>query len=138
MLKRMNTRGSEVCEEWKNSYESFLDWLYNIELPKHKVSAYEYETYKKLCDYDLDKDFYGGEEKLYCPENCSLIQHDFNMSLRNLSNCNIILSKNGKSVKITNIITFLKENGYEIKRANTKLRKRKNSKLHSKIPNKSR
>ena len=115
MLKRRETRGSKVCEEWENSYESFLDWLYNTELPKHNVSAYEYETYKKLCDYDLDKDFSGGKEKLYCPENCSLIHHEFNMSLRNLSNCNIIVSKNGKDTRITNVLDFLKENGYEIK-----------------------
>ena len=115
MLKRIDSRGSKVCEEWKNSYKNFLDWLYNIELPKHNVSIYEYETYKKLCDYDLDKDFYGGEEKLYCPENCRLIHHDFNMSLRNLSNCDIILSKDGKDIRITNVIDFLEGNGYKIK-----------------------
>ena len=115
MLKRIDSRGSKVCEEWKNSYKNFLDWLYNIELPKHNVSIYEYETYKKLCDYDLDKDFYGGEEKLYCPENCRLIHHDFNMSLRNLSNCDIILSKDGKDIRITNVIDFLEGNGYKIR-----------------------
>ena len=118
MLHRRETRGSCICKEWEDSYENFVDWLYNTELIKHNVSPYEYETYQKLKNYDLDKDFKGKGEKLYSPENCCLIPHDFNMSIRNLSNCDVILSKDGVDIRVTNMINFLEENGYKISNPN--------------------
>ena len=118
MLSREKLRGSIVCDEWKNSYNNFVNWLENTELPKHNVSLYEFETYQKLCNYDLDKDYIDPDNILYSPETCCLIPHDFNMTLRNLDNCNFILSKNGQDIEITNLRKYFNSLGYEIKLPN--------------------
>ena len=115
MLLREESRGSIVCEEWKNNYSNFVDWLENIELPKHNTTLYEFETYQKLNNYDLDKDYVDPDNILYSPKTCCLIPHNFNMTLRNLDNCNFILSKNGENIEITNLRKYFSSLGYEIK-----------------------
>lgn len=113
MLQRRNTRDSTVCKEWEDNYINFLNWLKNIELPKHKVNIKDFELGYALQDYELDKDLLGNNKE-YSPQNCCLITRDFNKSLRNLTNCNVILTKGGKSVKVTNMIDFLNSLGYEV------------------------
>lgn len=115
MLNREKTRGSIVCTKWKEDYQNFVEWLENIELPKHNTTLYEFETYKKLAGYELDKDYLVIGNSLYSPETCCLIPHDFNMALRNMDNCNIVLSKDNKDISVTNLRNFLISLGYEIK-----------------------
>ena len=115
MVSREKLRGSIVCDEWKNNYNNFVNWLENTELPKHNVSLYEFETYQKLCNYDLDKDYIDPDNILYSPGTCCLIPHDFNMTLRNLDNCNFVLSKDGQNIEITNLRKYFNSLGYEIK-----------------------
>lgn len=125
MVSREKLRGSIVCDEWKNNYNNFVNWLENTELPKHNVSLYEFETYQKLCNYDLDKDYIDPDNILYSPGTCCLIPHDFNMTLRNLDNCNFVLSKDGQNIEITNLRKYFNSLGYKIKLPSQKKRKRR-------------
>lgn len=56
----------EVCEEWLN-FQNFANWFYSK--PIHQQQ------------YDLDKDLFGGEMKLYSPTTCTLLPRGINRAL---------------------------------------------------------
>lgn len=121
IIYRQKRKGSTVCDEWKESFINFRSWLENVELPKHNVTLKEFDAYEKLQGYDLDKDFECIGNKLYSPELCHLIPHEFNMSLRNLDNVHFFLTKDGEKIEITNLREFLMSLGYEIKQPKQKI-----------------
>ncbi len=114
MLNREKTRNSVVCDAWKLSFDNFYSWLRDIELPKHDVSIYDFDTYKKLNNWALDKDL-KGNERVYSPDTCCLLPNKFNQDLYYYQNCNIVVkNKDGNKSTIGNLFNFLKTIGYEI------------------------
>lgn len=68
-------RGITICEEWKNSYESFENWALS--------NGYDVNAPRGKCTVDrIDND---GD---YCPENCRIV--DFSVQANNSRNCNYI------------------------------------------------
>lgn len=119
MINREKTRNSTVCNDWKLSFDSFYNWLKDIELPKHNVSIYDFDTYKKLNNWALDKDL-KENKRIYSPETCCLLPNKFNQDLYYYQNCNIIVkNKDNIQITINNLFDFLKSIGYEIDVENT-------------------
>lgn len=116
MFDREKLYGTDICEEWRKSFNNFLDWLENTELPKHNVTLIDFDLGKALKGYELDKDWLSTDgKKIYSPTTCRLMPEDFNMSLRNLDNLDIVLCKDGKEIEIKGSIRpFLQSLGYEI------------------------
>lgn len=59
----------EVCEEWY-SYEKFYEWVHKQE---------NFEQWYNNEGWDIDKDIISKGNKIYCPNNCSLVPKDVNM-----------------------------------------------------------
>lgn len=114
MKNRVKTRGSIICKQWDESFDSFLDWLYNIELKRLNVNSLDFELYIELKEYELDKNFILEDNNYYSPETCKLIRKDLNMSIRNLENAKIKLKKDGVVIDVINFKKFIKDLGYEI------------------------
>lgn len=114
MLNREKTRNSSVCSEWKDSFQSFYTWLVDDELPKHDVSAYDFDTHKKLVGWALDKDL-KSKERLYSPDTCCLLPNKLNQDLYYYQNCKLVVKDDsGSSVEINDLFDFLRKNGYEV------------------------
>lgn len=114
MLNREKTRNSIVCEEWKSSFYNFYNWLKDTELPKYNVTIYEFDTYKKLNHWALDKDL-KGNSRIYSPNTCCLLPNKFNQDLYYYQNCNIVVkTKDNTSKTIINLFDFLDDIGYEL------------------------
>lgn len=114
MKNRVKTRNAVICKEWMESFDCFLDWLYSTELKRLRVKPLDFEYYKELKDYELDKNFILEDNNYYSPETCKLISKDLNMSIRNLENSKLKLKKDGVIIDVENFKLFIKNLGYEI------------------------
>lgn len=65
---RYGGRGISMCDEWKNSFESFRDWAFSV----------GYDASKSGKEQSLDRIDVNGN---YCPENCRWV--DFLTQQRN-------------------------------------------------------
>lgn len=82
--KNYGAKGVVVCDEWKNSYQSFLTWALN-------------NGWKTgLC---LDKDI-KGDGKLYSPETCKFVTYRENLLARPMTRKTIF---NGMEISITEL-----------------------------------
>ena len=83
---RYGGRGIGVCEEWKDSFQSFYDWAY----------ANGYDNNAKYGECTLDRIDTNGD---YCPANCRWV------SLKEQANnrqSNVLITYNGKTDTMSN------------------------------------
>ena len=115
MLQREKTRKSIVCKEWKDDFWCFYKWIVEQELPKYNVTVDEFETYKKLKKWAIDKDFLIKGNNVYSPSTCLLLPNKFNQDLYYYQHCCLIVKdKKQNVIKINNILDFIKSIGYTI------------------------
>lgn len=72
---RYGGRGITICDEWKNSSETFINWAYK--------NGYDDASTNRNCT--LDRIDNNGD---YCPENCHFVTQKKNS--RNMERCHII------------------------------------------------
>lgn len=104
-----------VCVEWLHTIENFQDWLLNTEIVKHNVSLYDFETYKVLLNYHLDKDLLSdSDNKLYSSSTCRLLPKYFNEQLNGLQNCTLVFNYGTELIEVNNILKFVESLGYNL------------------------
>lgn len=93
--KNQTYKECSVCEEWHN-FQVFAGWYYK-----------NYPNNGKK--YDLDKDKYGNENKIYSPETCCFISHKENIRI-SLGKRYSFISEEKEVTIIYNLTSFCKKN----------------------------